>query len=185
MIRIKLKKDNGKSIKCKIPETWHEVTTKQFIDLGYGTLPESLAVLEVLSVLTQIPLQGLTIIEGDLKPILAVSKLLSKVPDLTEIKKENVIQFMGKRFTIPEIEKMKMHQLAIYSQVANERYGTAKALAIVLQPLIDNNYNLDEKRLEEVTEDILNYPFMPLYPGINFFFRKRVNSLAYGLTNLN
>ena len=167
MINLTLKKGN-KKIHCKIPSDWSEVTMKQFEDLGYSTLPKQIDPLKAISILAQIPLEHLMVIEGDLKPILAVSKLLETKPDLTQVK--GFFVWKDKEYSIEDCQFMPMEKLVDYVQSMTEPYAISRAIAGVI----------DFKNIDAVAKEVEQSPFMPLLPGVNFFLRLQMNLLISG-----
>jgi len=174
MIKLKLKYEDGKAITATIPSNWNEVTVRQFEDLGFSTLPKDIDPIKAISILAQIPFDDLTVIEGDLRPILAVSSLLENAPDLSIVKKEDYFKWEGKTYFIEDFNKMNMKEVIQFMQTMEENYAIGKNIAKLIDP--------DDP---ELTDKILDSPFRPLYPAISFFLRKQVNLILFGNLNLN
>ena len=164
-------KHEGKEINATLPDSWNDLTVKQFISLN-----DKLTPLERLSSLSNTNLSFIENTGTDLTPAINyLNEVFSKVPpDLKKLKKGN-IQFEGKTIKPPKnlnftrFGQKSMIKNLIQSDNTIEKM-VAEVFAIYVQPLLDGKF--DSKRIEEITKQVLKMKITAVFPWVVFFFQQ-------------
>ncbi len=164
-------KHEGKEINATLPDSWNDLTVKQFISLN-----DKLTPLERLSSLSNTNLSFIENTGTDLQPAIDyLNKVFAKVPpDLKKLKKGN-IRFEGKTIKPPKnlnftrFGQKSMIKNLIQSDNTIENM-VAEVFAIYVQPLLDGKF--DSKRIEEITKQVLKMKITAVFPWVVFFFRQ-------------
>ena len=164
-------KHEGKEINATLPDSWNDLTVKQFIALN-----DKLTPLERLSSLSNTNLSFIENTGTDLQPAIDyLNSVFSKVPpDLKKIKKGNII-FNGKTIKPPKnLNFTKFGQKSMIKNLINSdrtlQSMVAEVFAIYVQPILDGKF--DSKRIDAITKEVLKMKITEVFSWVVFFFHQ-------------
>ena len=162
-------KHEGREINATLPDNWHDLTVKQFLDLN-----NKLTQLETLSSLSGLNLSFIENTNTDLTPAINyLNSVFSEVPpDLKELKKQPIV-FEGKKIKPPKnlnftkFGQKSMIKNLIQSEASLESM-VAEVFAIYLQPVLDGQF--DSKRIPDIQRQVNSMKIVAVFPWVVFFF---------------
>lgn len=173
----------GKIIKASLPESWDEITVKQYQALNFKEWDRS-DIVELISRLTGIDVSDLY--ETPSKPLnivyTALDLFTKTPPEWKEIKHKPQIELWGKTINIPK--DLENESFGIWSQfqVLAEAGDIVRICAMYLQPVLYGK--IDPDQVGYVEQSIMNKPAIEILPIITFFFWNVNEFLIYGICDL-
>ena len=178
MKKFKFKLDKA-TITATVPESWDEVTVKQFKAMDYETW-DGLDIVEIIEKLCGIKAGALY--NTNAKPLKMVYKALAflqqPAPEWDTLKKQDTVTIWNKKIRIPDDLNNEAFGFYLEFQQLAEKGDIEKLTALYLQPVLDGK--IDSKRRAEVEQSILNLPVIQILPILNFFFMKFREYQIYG-----
>ena len=169
-----------------MPSKWEEMTVKQYLQIE--TTSNNL---ELLSLLSGVPLTDILNTKTDLTPIVKkMVELLSETPPDFKKVPRRIIFIEGKRIKIPsDFSRVTFGQSALIEQYLgeaedDERRAIARVMGVILQPLIDGGpFNMD--RAASITRKVEQMAIVDVFPNVFFFWQKLQLSIITGQINSN
>ena len=162
-------KHEGREVNATLPDSWNDLTVKQFLDLNKKLTP-----LEVLASLSNLNLSFIENTNSDLTPAINyLNNLFAKVPpDLTKLKKKPII-FEGKTIKVPKnLNFTRFGQKSLIKGLIESEETVenmvSEVFAIYLQPVLDGKF--DSKRLPAIEKQVLKMSITAVFPWVTFFF---------------
>ena len=176
-MRTVIFKSKGKKIKGQIPETWEEVTVRQFMSLEINQEP-----IEILAGVMDIELDFLKETRTDLRPVMVplLELFNNKPPEFKKIKPKGFI-FQGKKIKFPrDLNSIMFGQALQISQLLEEgvNKNLVKIAGIILQPIIDGKYK--EENQERYSRLFELLPIVEVFPELFFFAQTLRKALIFG-----
>jgi hypothetical protein len=172
-------KSRGEKIRAEIPETWEEVTVKQFMSLELAENP-----IEILAGVMNVDLQFLQETRTDLSPVMVpLLELFNNKPPEFKAKASGFI-FQGKKVTFPrDINNMMFGQVLQINQLLEEgvNKNLVKIAGIALQPVIDGEFK--EENQERISRLFELLPILEVFPELFFFAQRLRKYLIFGKIN--
>ena len=172
---------DGKELTGHIPETWDDLTVKQYI-----ALTDASTNVEMLSSLTGIDYWWFENTNIDLSSyIMHLDKLIKSIPDPGEVKKKvKAFEIMGKRVAPKDISDLTWLQKDMIKALLLNEEDFVKMLprcfAIWVTPTIYGSFM--SNKVEAVEREINSLKAKEVYPWVVFFFKKlqteKINLLA-------
>ena len=162
-------KHEGKEINASLPDSFNDLTVKQFLDLN-----NNLDQLELISSLTNLNLTFIENTDTDLTPVVEyLNKVFSTVPpDLSKLKKKP-ITFEGKKIRPPDnLNFTKFGQKTMIKNIIEGEESlessVAQVFAIYVQPIIDGSF--DSKRIPDIIKKVNKMKIIEVFSWVVFFF---------------
>lgn len=175
-------KSKGKKIKARVPESWDEITVKQFMALENLSKP-----LEILSEVMGTDLAFIENSATDLTPVMnrVINIFNARPPDL-ESRKPQGFGFQGKLVKLPgDIDSMMFGQLIQINELleADPNKHLVKIMGIAIQPIIDGEFiEANQAKYSRLLEGL---PIIEVFPEMFFFAEKLKKHKRYGRIGLH
>ena len=164
---FKLKID-GKVFEGMAPESYKEITLRQYIGLE-----TNMDVLELMELLTGIPKKDLENYKGDLEKHIQSFTYIYSLPEISKLKR---VKLLGHQLP-KDIAFERFGQKLMLEQAIRENEDLRKviplAIAIYLTPLIYGEF--DSSKVEEVRERLLNLPAIQCVNHAVFFLKALID----------
>ena len=171
-------KSKGKTIKTQVPESWEEITVRQFMALENLVKP-----LEIMAEVMGVDLSFVENTRTNLAPAMAriINIFNARPPDL-ENRKPQGFGFQGKLVKLPrDLDNLMFGQLiqinTLLAEDANK--NLVKIMGIALQPVLDGEYN--EQNQEKYSTLLQELPIIEVFPELFFFAEKLKKYQRYGM----
>lgn len=170
-------KSKSTKIKATLPETWDELSVKQFVAVESLEKP-----LEILSEVLDVDLSFVESSRTNLTPALnrIIQILNARPPGLEERKPEGFV-FQGKKIELPrDIDLLMFGQLIQINLLIEDDLlrNLVKILGIAVQPIIDGEY-IEEKQ-PYYAKLLERLPIIEVYPELFFFVENVRKYSKYG-----
>ena len=170
MIKLTIKHE-GETLEGHLPNSWQELTVKQYIGLN-SKLTEA----QLVSLLSGLDLSFIENTSTDLEPVIArLNEWFGEIPpDMKELKRVT-ISMEGKVINFASsINFTKFGQQSMVKNLIQEHNNleviVPDVFAIYAQPIIDGKF--DSTRIEAIKGLVNQLPIMQVYPHVLFFFKK-------------
>ena len=188
-------------VKHTIPETWGEITTKQYLELQTLDPDDKLFSVKWFAIMINASYEEVKHLKGDVIIWMqhCQNAMAHDMPDLTKLAKKKTFRWKGKEYKIPQdlgrysiAQKIAFEHLIKLEddKVSMPPENMVEAIAIYLQPFMKYDENqpkdkrFDEDYVAEVMKEVEQMPIVLTYPISNFFFHSSLSYKSIGTMSL-